>query len=55
MRWRAKWLHVTRAAGLAGLAYEVVWDKVDRPSLMIVLGAMILGTESVSRIFGKGQ
>ncbi len=55
IRLRVTWLHVTRAVGLAGLAYEVVVDKVDRPSVMIVLGAMILGTESVARVFKQQQ
>ncbi len=53
MRWPVTWLHVTRLLGLAGLAYEVVVDQTDKPSVMIVLGAMILGTESVARIFGR--
>ena len=46
------WIHVTRVFGLAGLVYEVVVDKVDKPSVMIVLGAMILGAESIRNLFG---
>ncbi len=53
MRWPITWLHVTRALGLAGLAYEIVVDQTDKPSVMIVIGAMILGTESVARIFNR--
>lgn len=46
------WIHFTRIIGLAGLVYEVVVDKTDKPSVMIVLGTMILGAESVRNIFG---
>ncbi len=54
MRWvararrRVSWLYVTRALGIAGLIWETVFDKVDKPSVMIVLGAMVLGTEGLS-------
>ncbi len=54
MRWvtslarRVTWLHVTRTIGLAALIYEVIGDAADRPSLMIVVGAMILGTEGLA-------
>lgn len=48
------WIVVTRIMGLAGLVYEIVVDKIDRPSVMIVLGAMILGAESIRNIFGGG-
>ena len=43
------WRHIVRAAGLAALTYEVVVDQVDRPSLMIVIGSMILGVEMFHR------
>lgn len=50
MQWlrRLSWLHLTRTVGIAILIYEVVADQVDRPSLMIVVGAMILGTEGLA-------
>ena len=41
------WLHFTRLVGVSVLIYEVVVDQVDRPSLMVVIGAMILGTETI--------
>lgn len=42
------WLHVTRFVGIVALLYEVAVEQVDKPSLMIVIGAMILGTEAFS-------
>lgn len=54
MRWltramrRFKYLYVTRTIGLVALGYEVLVEKVDKPSVMIVVGAMILGTEALS-------
>ena len=41
------WLHFTRAAGLGLLFYEAIIDKADKPSVMVVVGAMILGTETL--------
>jgi hypothetical protein len=43
---RVTWTHLTRAAGLIGLAYEITVDKIDRPTVLIVLGSMILGVEA---------
>lgn len=45
---RFKYLYVTRTIGLVALGYEVLVEKVDKPSVMIVVGAMILGTEALS-------
>lgn len=53
MRWPVTWLHLTRVLGVMGLTYEIVVDKTDKPSVMIVVGAMILGTESVAKIFNR--
>jgi hypothetical protein len=46
---RITWTHITRVAGLLALGYEVLVQQADRPSLMIVIGAMILGTEAFMR------
>lgn len=54
MRWVARlarhltWVYFTRLVGIAALGYEVLIDKVDKPSVMIVVGAMILGTEGLA-------
>lgn len=36
-----KWAHVLRLVGLAGILYETTQQKSDRPSLLILFGAMI--------------
>ena len=46
---KVPWLYFTRALGTLALIYEVVVDKVDKPSVMVVVGALILGTEAFSR------
>lgn len=59
MRWvsrlltRITWLHITRMAGLVGLYYELVYDQIDKPSVMVVIGGMILGTEALARVVGS--
>lgn len=35
------WAFVLRAVGLAGIVYETTQQKSDRPSLLILFGAMI--------------
>lgn len=39
-----KWLtrdFVLFVAGLSGITYETVWDKTDRPTLLVLFGAMV--------------
>jgi hypothetical protein len=35
------WKWTLRIAGLAGIAWETLVEKVDRPELLVVFGAMV--------------
>lgn len=41
------WPWVVRFTGLAIAIYETVVERVDRPSLLMLAGAMVLGPEFV--------
>jgi hypothetical protein len=51
---RITWIHFVRLFGIAGLYNEIYVSKLDRPVVVMLLGAMILGTESIRNIYGKG-
>ena len=51
---RVTWIHVCRVLGVAGLAYEILIDKIDKPTVLIVLGMMVVGAENMKNIFGSG-
>lgn len=35
------WNNFLRCAGLAGITYQTVWQSADRPTLLLLFGAMI--------------
>lgn len=46
-RIESMWPWVVRFTGLAIAIYETVVERVDRPSLLMLAGAMVLGPEFV--------
>lgn len=48
------WPTVIRYAGLGIVIYETIWDKVDRPSLL-VLAAGMMGLKEVVKFAKNGQ
>lgn len=55
MRNRVKWLYVTRVLGICGLGYEIVFDKTEKPMVLMILGMMILGTEAMANVLHGGD
>jgi len=48
------WVWVTRAAGLVGIAWVLLFDDADRPYLLILFGGMI-GVGTISKLAQRGD